>query len=326
MSETPSAKDMLIRTLVASGFIIEKVEPKPNFTALLGWSVDQFGVPQRHQFAFAEERQLPRADVEMLTKLARRRRAAPVVIGQVSPGAIDADPNGGLPGPDSVTVRPLGAFLARLGGGITSYLPLEPEYASQLSALGRNQLPIGLTGKADDLFEAYVAEGLAFLLQARVVRYGQERLFEAMPDGIVLGANGLTLPYDAKAYKDGYKMVAGSVRQFADYVRQLRQRYSGMMEPVHAFVVLSGFFQGGQAVFQERYQEMYAEAQVPLVYLDADTLGELVRMFVQHPAYRATISWRSHFSRPAVSAEAVLAELTKRKQDGILPTAARVLP
>lgn len=47
-------------------------------------------------------------------------------------------------------------FVARLGGSVYSFLPLEPEYPEQLLALGKNQLPEGLIGKADDLFEIYM--------------------------------------------------------------------------------------------------------------------------------------------------------------------------
>jgi hypothetical protein len=76
----------------------------------------------------------------------------------------------------------------------------------------------GVSGRPDVLFEEYTHVALQFLLADRVIRYGQERRGEAVPDGIAFAQGQAILPYDAKAYAGGYEVSRDSVRQFGDYV------------------------------------------------------------------------------------------------------------
>ena len=82
-------------------------------------------------------------------------------------------------------------FLNLFGGPIFGLSPLESDFGTQLNQLGQNKLPLGLEGKADDLFELYVRNAFEFIFGCKVIRYGQDRRFETRPDGIILqsGAN-----------------------------------------------------------------------------------------------------------------------------------------
>lgn len=124
------------------------------------------------------------ADVGALQQVARASNASLVIV---------SDGEKKVPAPTEVPVFNTGEFTARLGGVIDTFLPLEDTYAERLEELGRNKVPSGLAGRADDLFEAYVFAGLRFVLGRRVVRYGQERTFEVVPDGIALGLDSFNL-------------------------------------------------------------------------------------------------------------------------------------
>src|SRR5690606_7771764 len=102
-------------------------------------------------------------------------------------------------------------FLHRLGGPVDTWLPLEPDYEDRLQHLGANKLPNGLQGRVDDLYEQFVHAGLQFLLGDRVVRYGQSRRFETLPDGVYVPRTRVNVMYDAKAAKEGYKVDTDSI-------------------------------------------------------------------------------------------------------------------
>jgi hypothetical protein len=77
-------------------------------------------------------------------------------------------------------------FYDLLGGVVRPDLLLRADLADTLEAFGHNKTYPGFTGSPDDLLEEYVKEGLQFLLESRGYRYGQNRLFESLPDGLVL--------------------------------------------------------------------------------------------------------------------------------------------
>ena len=50
-----------------------------------------------------------------------------------------------------------------------------------------------MAGKPDDMLELYSEECLEYMLECPVRRYGQERRFERLPDGLALGRNKLNI-------------------------------------------------------------------------------------------------------------------------------------
>ncbi len=202
---------------------------KPSYIALNAGRRDEFGVETLYLFAcVADDRELSEEDIRSLKKVAQHEGSSLVVVGSLSQT------------PDDVAILSSKELLGRLGGPILALLPLEPEFPDRLRTLGHNELPAGITGKPDTVFEEYVHAGLQFILQDRVVRYGQERLFEALPDGLVAGHRSPLILYDAKAAKSGYEINSTTIRQFADYVRTFHARYEGFTGRLFAFVLISG--------------------------------------------------------------------------------------
>ncbi len=166
------------------------------------------------------------------------------------------------------------------------------------------------------MFEEYVYVGLQFLLQHRVIRYGQERLFESLPDGIAFGGSVLLL-YDCKAAHKGYEITSNSMRQFADYVNAFHQRYKNYVGRVNSFLVISGFFQHPNSI-EDRSRELIAECGVPLSFLTAKDMGAIIKLFVDNPVYRQSIDWKRVFSGGLIQTARVVEDLRERTKDGVI--------
>ncbi len=293
------------RTLLSAGFVVTNFSRKPSYIAFHAFRSDEFGVRTRYLLAFNNGGNFTQTDFDALRKSAKYNSESLVIVGIVDKP--DAD--------DTPIISPE-TFLKRLGGAVSSYLPLEPFYSEHLEKLGRNELPAGLTGKADDLFEEYVHVGLQFLLRHRVIRYGQERLFEKLPDGIALGGNILLL-YDCKAAGKGYEISSISMRQFVDYVNAFHRRYQNYVGRINSFLVISGYFQHPNSL-DDRSRELIAECGVPLSFLNAKDMGDIIKMFVENPVYRQSLDWRRIFSGGVVRPAAALEDLRARYKDGVI--------
>lgn len=298
-------KATIVRTLLGSGFELMGTTRQPSFLAFHTRRQDEFGAEQRYLFAYSGEQKLSSAELSGLQHVATNENASLIVIGDAG----QTESKARVFSPED--------FVARLGGAVYSFLPLEPEYPQQLLTLGFNELPPGLSGKADGLFEIYVHAGLEFLLQEKVVRYGQDRLFETVPDGLVLGRRSILLLYDCKAAQDGYDIKRETIRQFADYVKAFHERYENYVGRLHSFLVVSGFFQSPDTL-TSRSDELYAECQVRLVFLSADEMGKIVAMLAERPAYRRSLDWRNIFSATVIKADKVKENLQARSRDKVI--------
>lgn len=295
----------IYRTLISAGFVVTNFSRKPSYIAFHAFRSDELGVKTKYLIAFAGQNKFSQTDFTALRKSAKYRSESLVIIGEIE-AQVDED----------VPVILPDTFLQRLGGAVSSYLPLEPFYHKHLEILGRNRLPEGLTGKADDLFEQYVYVGLLFLLQQRVVRYGQDRLFESLPDGIALGGNILLL-YDCKAADEGYEISSNSMRQFADYVNTFHGRYQNYVGRVNSFLVISGFFQRPDTL-DDRSRELISTCGVPLSFLTAKDMGNIIKSLVENPVFRQTIDWKRFFSGGLVNLKTIIKDLNRRRKDGII--------
>jgi hypothetical protein len=301
----------LIRTLLGAGFIVHNVQRKPTYLAITAKRFDEFGVAATYLFGYAGDQHISDGDCAALAKVAETHKAALVLTGSVS-----------KPPKDAVVVS-REALLKKFGGAIPSLLALEPHYAAQLVVLAKNTVPPGLEGKADDLFELYVHSGLQFLLRGRVIRYGQERLFEVVPDGVILANSSPLMLYDCKAAKSGYEISRDSIRQFSDYVNSFRNRWGAYLPtPLHAFLVISSEFQD-KKVLQNRSNELYSECQVPLVCMTAECLKICVEEFTSKPHLRPAMDWRKVFVPPSVDISVIRQQIEARMRDEIFRPAER---
>jgi len=299
-------RPVIVRTLLGAGFRITRSFTGPNYLGVLTNRDDEFGALSQRLFAFVEK-ELSAADVRALQQVSQRERVPLIVVGDC------AD----TPNAETIVVTP-DEFMGRLGGSISSFLPLEDSFGDHLSELGLNRLPTGLTGKADDLFELYAKQGLEFILQDRVIRYGQERLFEALPDGIVTGRRSPVLLYDCKAAEDGYDITSNTIRQFASYVDDFHHRYESFLGRAYAFVAISGFFQSPDTL-ESRSSELYAKCGVKLCFLDSTNFSAIVSMFAERPAYRQSIDWNHIFAQTVIESAMVKRNLDARLKDKVIP-------
>lgn len=306
--DIPDMPDLSIavRTLTLGGFFLnsdEGAQRNPGYTLLHMNRYDEFGIEHKYSFAIFDQKPTTN-QVNAARISANHRNSRLVVISSISSDEIDS--------------IEWDRFINIFGGPVLSSGVLEPEFKSHLSTLGRNILPKALTGKADDVFEIYVRNALEFLFDCRVVRYGQNRRFEARPDGIVIQGKGFNALYDTKAYAEGYKVTKDTIRQFKSYAEEFRRRYSQYFE-INTFIVISGFFPDRQRELEERSREMQAEAMVPLSFLTADTLGEIIELLSNSPLARRSIDWRRVFANPVITKALIEKELEILTKDKIIP-------
>lgn len=209
-------------------------------------------------------------------------------------------------------------FYAILGGPVTSGIILAPDLPELLDTLGKNALPEGVDGKPDDIFEDYVKECLQFLVNAPAWRYGQERRFEKLPDGLILGRDGFLLLFDAKAYAGGFPVSADDIRRFASYVRDFSTKYEDAIGRVHCFLVISASFDQGSKALSDKSNEMYATCQTKLGFMEAKTLGHAVELIRENISLRNSIDWRRVFSNDVVTLASVESQLRSLIKDNLL--------
>ena len=291
--------------MLGAGFDIDQVERKPNLLALHMRRSDEFGNRIRYLLAYAGDAVVSSADAEGLRKVAHSEGASLVI----------ASNNTNLSSNLTVLTKP--QLLGKVGGVVSSVMVLEPEYGDCLKKLASNSVPDGLQGTADDLFESYVHAGLQFLLRGRVIRYGQERRFEAVPDGLAMSTNAPIMLYDCKAADGNFEFNKTVIRQFADYVQQFHRRYEGYLGRLHAFVAISYKFQS-ENVIMERSNELYGECGIPLVCLTAEDLAEMVSLFANRPAFRTIIEWKTIFVPPILKRNKVQEAVRARMRDGVV--------
>jgi hypothetical protein len=243
------------------------------------------------------------ADLQTLRSAAHQRQAQLVV---VTPEPLD----------DAVSIS-VESLVARMGGPIESVLPLEGNYASDLATLGHNTAVDTTQGDPSTVYEGYVHAGLRFLLGTRVLRYGQDRRFEAVPDGFGSLPAGQPFIYDAKAAGSGYDVDRDTIRQFADYVELYRQRYAAWLGEPFVFVVVSSEFKDDAEGRQERSRELYAECRVPLAFLTSGDLAQSVALVADAPWVRSAVDWRHVFAPVDITASRLQRELASIDRDGV---------
>jgi hypothetical protein len=292
-----------VRTLFAVGFDVLSVTHQPNFTLVDAVRNDEFGLAHRYAFAYAGDQSLSAADRNALLKLPRRNGAQVVTISDTETAK-------------ELVVLSRSKFFGKVGGPVSSVLALEPNYSGRLIELGFNRLPPDLRGRPDDLFESHVHAGLQFLLCGRVIKYGQERRFEAVSDGVTIGKNSPLMLYDCKSSEHQYEFSKAASRQFADYVNDFHRRYEQSVGRLYAFLVVSSAFQEIETL-RGRSDELYSACSIPMVCLTTETLADLVSLFSSNVAFRSIVDWKNVFRAPIVDVTLAREQLAARQRDGI---------
>lgn len=213
------------------------------------------------------------------------------------------------------SVLSLQDFYHILGGSIDEGIVYDDELPMKLDDLGHNRIPSGLSGKADDLLEDFTKQCLQFVTGRRSRRYGKERLFESVPDGIVL--DDFAVLVDSKAYSAGFKIEADDMKRFASYIRDFNTRYQNELGTIHSFLVVTGHFEQDLATLEGRRGELYAECHTQLTCLTASALGEMVKQIRTAPDYRKAIAWKRLFSTLVLTPDLLRQEMERIRKDGV---------
>jgi hypothetical protein len=208
-------------------------------------------------------------------------------------------------------------FFNFFGGIINTGLILIPNLNHILNELGHNRIPTGLKGKAPDLHELYVSECLQFIMQSPTRRYGIDRSFESLPDGIVLSKEGFMLLLDSKAYENGFDFESDDIIRFSSYVEDFRQRYS-MFGKVLSLVVISGHFNDSEKSLGGRSDKLYKECQCKLSCLESKELGKITQVLKENSQFRSSIRWKNVFSELKIDFKLIEKEMARIKKDKLV--------
>ena len=207
-------------------------------------------------------------------------------------------------------------FFDYFGSIINSGLILIPNLSDILDDLGHNILPKGLIGEPDDILEFYVCELLQFLFMSPTRRYGKDRLFQKLPDGVVLGKQFMIL-IDSKAYSSGFEFSADDIERFAFYVDDFNYRYSDYFGRVFTFLVVSGKFNDSLNSISKRSDELYKKCGCKLSCITSEKLGTIVTLLRSTPNNRSSIDWRNILSKLVVEIKDVENEVRRIQKDKI---------
>lgn len=289
----------LIRTLLLNGFTIDSVLRSNASQIFEVHRVDELGACVPYAFLVSSD---PQEEVLIpFLKRAQELKATPIGLGDFSTSLF--------------SVLPFSRFYRILGGSIDESVVYDDELPSKLDALGHNRLPSGLSGKADELLEDLTKQCLQFMTGRRSRRYGKERLFESVPDGIVF--EDFAVLFDSKAYSSGFTIEADDIKRFAAYVKDFNQRYRNELGSIHTFIVVTGHFSQEITTLEVRRSEFYSECQTQLTCLKAVDLGDMVKKIRVEPRYRKAIVWKRLFSAIVLSPELVQQEIDRIQKDGV---------
>jgi hypothetical protein len=295
--------EIITRTLLCNGYEINKVDRKHNYIIFYCTKFDDFGIKVSYLICIAETK-MDTNSLKAITKIAEINKRYLLVIQEK---AIS----------DQIVLNKK-KFLEKMGGPMLKNAPLNEKYSVILDKLGYNELPEKISGKANELFEDYVYQGLSYIFGNRVIKYGAERRFEDVADGIGFTSQNIVIIYDAKAYSKGYKFNKNAIRTFADYVNQFNQKYSPKLGRIHSFLVISGSFVDSESSLKKRDEELYKYCQTRLCCLKAKDLGVIVQKLTQNVNFITKIDWAKLFSKNILTASAFNSEFSRIKKDKIV--------
>ena len=292
-----------IATLLTNGFHIHKIDRlSPENIIINARKYDRLGAEVRYSIMFSNDKH-ETAIIESLNRVSKSYDSHPIYVN------------------DYYTLKDVSShsqksFFDFFGGIINTGLTLIPDLPTILNELGHNRLPTLLSGDPEDLHELYVAECLQFILESPTRRYGQERSFESLPDGIVLG-KGFMILVDSKAYSNGFSFRADDIKRFTSYVDDFNNRYAQLFGRVFTFLVVSGSFTDSQKSIQGRSEELYRNCGCKISCLISKVLADIVQLLQQKPQIRTSINWKNIFINQQIEMKHVNQEIRRIQKDNI---------
>lgn len=300
----------IISTLLVNGFNIKKSEriDKNNIIFDL-YKYDKLGAEIRYSIWFANEiEETPL--VETVLNISSNYKSTPLII-------CDSKIT------DKCKVYSYEEFFDFFGGIVNTGLILIPELPSVLNELGLNKLPESLVGSPDDLHELYIKECLQFVLESPTRRYGKDRSFESLPDGLVMGKNKFMILYDSKAYSikkktAGFEFTADDIKRFGGYVNDFNKRYAPFFGNVFSFVVVTGNFADSESSISNRSDELYKLCNCKLTCIKSEELGKIVQFLLKKPLLRSSILWENIFNKLNVDLNSLKKEVERIEKDKLI--------
>lgn len=291
--EDPSVA-VAARTLSLAGYAIENSRRQPTHIEILCHKTSVLASDVRYLVAITEADSFSEHTIQELTRIAGREGRSLVLVGATT------------------TDLQLGwaDFLDALGGAVPSWRALAPEYENNLLTTGSNRLPVGITGEAWRLFEDLVADGFELVFGRKVRRMGARKRGQRVSDMITQIPDGAVLVVDAKATAGAFSASISELRPLIEYTRMQRLRQRGHNEVFAAMLVAPGFEQDVIGL-SSISRQFVAETSVPVAFLQATLLGQMVSSLSQRPDLRIAIHWRSLFSGGLIDARDFLSELTR---------------
>ncbi|MCX6992869.1 MAG: hypothetical protein NT011_06970 [Kiritimatiellaeota bacterium] len=297
----------VLRSLFADGWHLESVRRETRKAAhLCAKKYDLFGCQSKYLLFIASESQ-PQNVLKSFRSEASRQQRFPLTI---------LYDNGKTC--ESSQTYTLNDFLEKLGGSIDTNRIMRPDIANLLKTIGHNQPYDSLIGEPQDLLEEYTKDCLQYILGQRARRFGSDRLFESLPDGVAFGRNKLSIYFDAKAYSDGYKLKSDDILRFASYVDDYNKRYAKYLGPIFAFVVTSGTFKMTARSMNNKAGMLYAKCMTQLTFVESEELGCIVNMLMQKQRLLTTLDWASILSHRVLEMKLVQKDLERVRKDGLI--------
>jgi hypothetical protein len=291
--ESPNVA-LAARTLLLAGYAIENSRRQPTHIEILCHKTSVLASDVRYLVAITEAESFTEHTVQELRRIAGREGRSLVLVGatatELQLGWVD--------------------FLDALGGAVPSWRALAPEYENDLLTTAGNRLPAGVTGEAWRLFEDLVADGFELVFGRKVRRMGARKRGQRVSDMITQMPDGAVLVVDAKATASAFNASISELRPLIEYTRMQRLRQRGHNE-VFAAVLVAPAFEQDCSGLSAVSRQFVTEAAVPVGFLHASVLSQMVTSLSQRPDLRVAVHWRSLFSGGLVDAHDFQSELTR---------------
>lgn len=297
-------KDTVI-SLLLNGFHIDKVERVTSSTFILNFhKYDNLGAKIDYSLLLCNK-DLKGSYLSTLDTYSSKQNATKIVVSKENP-------------PDDVLSFTPEGFFNSIGGYIDTGLILIPQLHEFLQKLGHNKLPEELSGSPDDLLELYSKSCLQYILNSKGVHYGTDRLFESLPDGVILGKDKMIIQFDSKAYSGGFKFSADDIKRFARYIQEFNSKYENLLGSVFTFLVISGHFEDSERSLNRRSKELYSLCQTNLSVLNCEELASITTIIKNNPECRNSINWHNIFSEMIIESSLIEEQIDQIKKDKIL--------
>ncbi len=294
----------IISTLIVNGFHIKQIDRFSATTQIIHtYKYDKLGAAIYYSVLFSEDKK-ETAILETLKKSAQSLSSLPIMVNDYFET-------------DTIKCYKRAVFFDFFGGLVNTGLILIPNLSDILNELGHNELPPGLTGVPEDLLELYSSECFQYIFESPTRRYGSDRLFEKLPDGIVLCKNRFLILFDAKAYKNGFDFNSQTINSLRHYVEEFTRKYSSYFGNIFTTIIVSGHFNDSLTSLENRSDELYRLCNCKISCITGSELGSIVQLLKEYPDIRGSIDWKNVFNNVVVEAKYVQSEINKVAKDKI---------